>query len=415
MYIARGPNDASRPTDWGTSAFAVNAQAFLVLSVRRNADRTVATIDGVTTSVGTSEGGRFSIRVPTVTTSGDAIVVVAAAGNGSGGISYVVASPGFPSAGMQTPGITPPAPSLWQWEWPTGGFVSGDTLTITEGAGSGAARIFDYLRYAYSYTQNVYGRGGHPLVAWLQYGTSWRCGKCMGRQPTTLFGSSTAPGLPFEMQGYFDGGIAQSYWADPVTAHEFGHWVMQSFGVSPGEAGPHFVGSRVYPGMAWSEGFATWFSADLRRSPLYYDKQPNAAGTGTSFFWLNLAARQYSGPSWTRPVARNGLGQLIDENEVAAMMWTMSSNLPSPPTYFYQALASRRMLGPAFARGYRRTYWSLDTDGSITNVIPTTTPAPHLADFLDALVCSGFSRPLVDGATQPSVYYPYPSASPLCL
>ncbi|MDP3208259.1 MAG: hypothetical protein Q8M65_03845, partial [Rhodoglobus sp.] len=228
MYMARGPNDASRPSGWSTTAFAASAQSFLVLSVRRNSDGTVSNIDAVPTSVGTSDGGRFSIRVPTVPTASDSIIVMAAAGDGNGGISYVVARPGFTRAGEQFTGAPAPAPSLWFWEWAANRFVSGDTLTITESMGSGAARIFDYLRYTYGYVQGIYGRPGLPLVAWLQFGTSWSCGACMARRPTTLFGSGTAPGLPFQVQGYFDGSIAQGYWSDPVTAHEFGQWVMSS-------------------------------------------------------------------------------------------------------------------------------------------------------------------------------------------
>lgn len=413
-YIARGPNDPSRPTDWSTTTFTSPAQSFLVLSVRQNTDGTQSGLDVVTTSTGNADGGRFSIRVPTVANSSDRIIVAAVAGDGRGGIRYLVASPGFSSSGMQVQTVAvPPAPTLWSWRWQTSAFVSGDTLNITEAMGSGAARIFDYLRYTYGFAQEAFGRDGLRLVAWLQFGTSWSCGKCVARVPTTLFGSATSPGQAFGSQAFFDGSTAQAYWADSVTAHEFGHWVMSSYSAPPSEGGRHVFGGHVYPGMAWSEGFATWFSADVRNSSMYYDK------IGSSFFWFNIAARQYapgiSRLPWERPTVGGGLEQTIDENEVASMLWTLSNSTATAPGEMYRALASARMQGPRFARGYRAWRWStLDSVGDPTGATRSTTPAPYLADFLDALRCNGFSRSFVDAATQPSLNYPYPSASPLC-
>nr|MBK7066952.1 hypothetical protein [Deltaproteobacteria bacterium] len=343
-------------------------------------------------------------------TSSDYIIVVAAAGDGAGGLRYIVANPSFASPGLQAVGTRPPTPTAWKWAWPTNTFVPGDTLTITEAMGSGAARIFDYLRFAYQFARDRFGGDGLPLVAWFQYGTSWDCGKCMWRSPTTLFGSATSPGERFAMQGFFDGSNSQAYWADPVIAHELGHWVMSSYSAPPTEGGAHRMGGRVYPGMAWSEGFATWFSSDVRSSSLYYDKQMS------SFFWIDIGARQYPGLGWARPVASAGLQQTIDENEVASMLWTLRNSSLSASGQMYAALASTRMRGPSFARGYRAWSWSSydPATGNPVGAIRTTTPAPYLADFLDALNCNGFSRSALDAATQPTLFFPYPSASALC-
>lgn len=412
IYVARGPNSTTRPTDWTTSTFTASAQSFLVVSTRQNPDGTTSFFDATTTSIGNVDGGRFSIRVPVTTTSTDHISVIAAAGDGAGGLRYLVANPTFPSAGEQSTIATPPRPTIWTWVWTTNSFVSGDTLTITEAMGSGAARIYDYLRYAYQFAHDQFARDGLPLVAWFQYGTSWTCGKCMARRPTSLFGSATAPGLRFDVQGFFDGSASQAYWADAVTAHELGHWVMSSYSAPPTEGGRHVFGGHVYPGMAWSEGFATWFSSDVRSSSLYYDKQ------GSTFYWFDIAARAYA-PGiatlpWERPMRALGLEQLIDENEVASILWTLRGGGASSPA-MYRALASARMQGPTFARGYRAWRWdTLSAAGDPIGATHTTTPTPHLADFLDALACNGFSRASLDAATQPSLYYPYPSASPLC-
>ena len=66
-------------------------------------------------------------------------------------------------------------------------------------------------------------------------------------------------------------------------------------------------------------------------------------------------------------------------------------------------------------RGYRAWRWDmLDRNGDPIADWQTSISAPHFADYLDSLLCNGFSRSVVDAATQPSLYYPYPSAAPLC-
>jgi hypothetical protein len=202
----------------------------------------------------------------------------------------------------------------------------------------------------------------------------------------------------------------QGYWADPVTVHEHGHWAMRSFSAPPSEGGTHVLGAPVYPGMAWSEGFATWFSSDLRDSPIFYDKQNG------SVFWLDLSARSYSGGArWRVPVPSAGLMQLMDENEVAAMLWSLRNSSSGAADQMYAAFGSERLTAGRFPRGYTAHYWTeLDASGNPVGAIDTRVPAPFLADFLDALMCAGFSRAAMDAATQPASRYPYPSGSPLC-
>lgn len=412
-YDARGLNNMTAPSDWSTTTFSAGAQGFLILSLRINADGTYALFDATITTEGTADGGRFSIRVPSSATSSDRLLVMALAGDGHGGVKYVVANPHFAATGRQEVDAPPPDPQSWGWSWSTNSFISGATLNITESMGSGAARVFDYLRYVYGAARTQFGRDGLKLVAWLQYGTSWRCGACMWQSPITLFGTATTPGEPFQVQGFFDGSSAQGYWSDAVTAHEFGHWTMDSYSSAPTETGLHRLGGHVHPGMAWSEGFATWFSSDVRSSTLYYDKQ------ASGFFWFDIGARRYGlgGPSraWTRPRATDSLEQLIDENEVAGMMWTLRGTGGANSPAMYRALAAGRMQGPTFARGYRAWNWMLlDSFGDPADDVHTGGAAPYFADYLDSLLCAGFSRSVVDAATQPTIYYPYPSASPRC-
>jgi hypothetical protein len=394
-YMARRPN-ADTPTDWSAPVELI-AQGFLVLSYHGS-----DLVDAAVTTVG-ANGGAFTIRVPSAPDATDRLFVSATAADGTGKLAYVVGDPQFPAAGEQPIGTTGSTPRIWSWSWRTDSIANGSELTITEAMGSGAALIFDYLRYAYAVARAEFqNRSGLSLVAWLGYGTTWTCGACFAPRRTTLFD------IPFDSQIWFPADADQSYWADPVTAHELGHWVMSSYGRSPGEGGPHTVGKPTFPGQAWSEGFATWFSSDIRTDPLYYDKQSN------SMFWLDLEARSYSGGTpWQRATPSGGLLQMMDENELAAILWQIRSPTTESDE-LYTALASTRMTHPPFARGYTRHVWELDANRDPINAIDTGESAPCLADFLDALNCAGFSRTIIDAATDPTTSYPYPSSAPLC-
>lgn len=392
-YEARSPNAAL--TDWGDS-FEAPAQGFLVLSYRGE-----ELIDAVRTTVGTSTGGEYSIRVPAVTGPDDTLLVVAAGVAASGDLGYVVADPGYaPSATPRDVLAEPPDPRIWFWQAALEGLVDGETLYITEPAGSGAARVFDYLRYVYNLVDTYYRPTvPHTIIVWLGLDTTWSCGACQMRAPTVAFD------LDFQSRIWIAGGSDEGYWSDPVTTHELGHYVMSAFGRGPSEGGPHSVGVPTHPGQAWSEGWATYFSSHARDSSVYYDKQRDA------MFWVDIDRRlRDDGGPWTRPSAAAGLTQLMDENEVAAMLWELRNVIGGDA--IYDALSSVRMTEPPFARGYTRRYWTTDIFPAYYDTLES---APFVADMFDALRCSGSaSAGEVDAVTDPLTSYPYPSASPEC-
>jgi hypothetical protein len=297
-----------------------------------------------------------------------------------------------------------PDRGYWIWSWRTRDRVDGSELRITEAMGSGAARVFDYLRYTQQLTTEFY----RPLppskvIAWVGLGTTWTCGACAASLRTSVGATR------FQKQVWIAGGADQAYWSDAVTAHEFGHTTMSTYGVTPGEAGTHIIGVPVQPGMAWSEGWATYFSSEVRNNSLYYDKQ--AGG----FFWFDIDLRVYSmspppREPWLGPSPSGGLFQAIDENEVAAMTWALTGVLSRDAVW--SALASPRMTVGPFERGYTRRTWSDPTMPEIYT--DTGVNAPMFADFLDELVCAGADPATVDLVTQPADYYPYPSGMPLC-
>jgi hypothetical protein len=182
---------------------------------------------------------------------------------------------------------------------------------------------------------------------------------------------------------------------------------MWSYGASPNEGGQHCLSVPTSPGQAWSEGWATGFSSILRDSPIYWDKQQG------SMFWFNLEARQYDQLNWQRPSSQNGLLQDMDENEVAAMLWSLSRNAGIGADNTLLGLRTPSVSGTSYERGYTRHVWDMQ-DCQRVNYFDTHENAPMFADYLDGLVCGGMPAASVDQATNPAQFYPYPSQEPLC-
>ena len=390
-------------TDWEAAPRRFYAPLFLVLSQGKNADGQTIIYDAVYTSAGSTTPGQFTIKVPQTPGPNDHLIIATAADDGAGGLSFAVANPGFSTAAQHEPGEVG-TPSLWSWSWDTSALTAGQQLVITEAMGSAAANVHFNLLVAYATTYQQYQRLGPPAIVWVGLGAIWSCGACFAPFPATVFG------IPFDSQVWLGADPGdQPYWSDAVSSHELGHWAMHSYGYSPGEGGPHFIGKPTFPGQAWSEGWATWFSSAVRGDPVYYDKQQG------SFFWVNINSSSYSnGKSFVEPKAADGLLQLLDENEVSAMMWRLSSPDAASRSALFAALASTRMTNPAATRGYTRHQWSYDQSFNFTNVVDTGQGVPCVADFLDALDCAGFSRSALDAATVPATRYPFPSTNPIC-
>jgi hypothetical protein len=113
--------------------------------------------------------------------------------------------------------------------------------------------------------------------------------------------------------------------------------------------------------------------------------------------------------------------QDLDENELSAMLWSLSNSSASAEASLFSALASPRMttrMAAAYLgtqsnlRGYTQHSWTGSCPISGRQDLGKAIPA--LPDYLDALVCNGFSTAAINAATSPTTAYPYPTASPLC-
>ncbi len=393
-YEARVPN--AERTNWSDTLSTLPAQHFTVLSYVGD-----SLLDATTTD----ELGAFSLLGPASPGADDHLSIVAAGADKRGRLAFAVADAGHPTSttALRSPFGRPPDPSVWSWSTALVGFTNDQTVTLVEGVGSGAAHIFETLHAVFAQMESDYAPDETPtVVVWMSPGTSWTCGACMAPSPVALAGQI------FEHQVALDGSSRdQGYWSSAVSAHELGHYVMAAYGYPPAEGGPHYTGEPTHPGLAWSEGWATFFSSVQRDTPLYYDKQE------ATFFWFDLDARSYAPDAdlvWPRPVAKQGLEQLIDENEVASMLRDTQQALGALQPML-MALASDRARVPPFERGYTLRTWRNDPSDFKDEGISI----PYLADFLDALRCAGgISATELDLITEPAIHYPYLSGSPLC-
>jgi hypothetical protein len=58
---------------------------------------------------------------------------------------------------------------------------------------------------------------------------------------------------------------------DSVILHEYGHLVAAAFSRDSSTGGVHILGDALDPRIAWSEGWANFFSSAVRNNPLYRD------------------------------------------------------------------------------------------------------------------------------------------------
>lgn len=94
---------------------------------------------------------------------------------------------------------------------------------------------------------------------------------------------------------------------DAVIIHELGHHIEDAYGRSDSPGGAH-GGEPTDPRLAWSEGFATYFSSVVRDSSLYMDS--NAAG-GWYVDLESMVTTANPGGAMTQDVSEDMVGELL--------------------------------------------------------------------------------------------------------
>jgi len=347
------------------------------------------------------DDGSFSIKVAAQPSAADHLVfLLLHPAPGGATAEFGVFDPDVRAGTASVESIT--TANVWQWSALLRDFPSGSTIQISEDAGSGAVHVYNYLRLAHSFVSEFYGQSPKTVVAWMHLNTEWSCGACFLNMPVE------AQSMAFDSQLFFSATARdRAYWSNAVTVHEIGHYTMWSYGVSPMEGGTHCQGVPTAPGQAWSEGWATGFSSIARGSPVYYDKQQG------TMFWIDLDNRAYDDAPFQRPKPKAGLLQDMDENEVAAMLWKLSTG-PVGADAVLGGLQAKEVVNAPFARGYTRRQWDVDSKCQRIDEQDSGMSVPMLADYLDGLRCSNVAASAIDAITNPDIAYPYPSGLPLC-
>jgi hypothetical protein len=166
---------------------------------------------------------------------------------------------------------------------------------------------------------------------------------------------------------------------DSVIAHEFGHYVNANAvlrNLAPG--GTHSWLERSAPGLAWSEGLATFWGQNVLGTSAYIQ----AKGSGVPFV-VDIETPNTTSPGMYPVGTSDGtLNGNVDEVWVAAILWDLADNQRDSQsvgnTTYTDTIANPFGTFTALARLKTTTH---NRGGT----------ALTLVDFLDQWLCSGYS------------------------
>ncbi len=268
---------------------------------------------------------------------------------------------------------------------------------ITEAEGSGAVNIYQWIDYG-MFRVSGFLPDINPLtmaVFW-EPGNAFDCGNCFA--PPQMGGASVTFDPAAGLIDHYDSSInisgttdTPSHWARTTISHELGHWITQSYSKSPGEGGQHFVDAASKPGLAFSEGWATFSGqTNLSNSPSDNDPIAFRKSHGTSF-WVDVSKATWSEGLIDLPDPNGPIDQEINENIVTVMMWSLwaGANAQAPQGLgddpMFKVLPSQRIVGST-----NRGYFKVD-----------------FIDYLDAMKCEGLATGAQINAVAGPVKYPY--------
>lgn len=292
------------------------------------------------------------------------------------------------------------------WSWGVNGFSAGQTdvgtVLIDEAHGSGAVYIYQWLAYGMQRDQALVPNGKPlSLLALWADGNGFDCGSCFygpnfgGGEVDYGGGNSDHFATTISISGTTD---SPEHWSSSVVNHEFGHYTMQTYSLAPGEGGKHLVSGVYSPGLAYSEGWAT-FAGQAQLSgdppnPIYFNQQH-----GTTY-WVNIDQLAYDQGPLPKPDPNGAIDQPMNEMVVAGTIWALWGDTSLGAHYqglgdqaIFDTLTSSRLVSTAANRGYKRV---------------------DLVDFLDAVSCSGAGTEANVTAVTGAVGFPYDVQNKTC-
>jgi hypothetical protein len=278
----------------------------------------------------------------------------------------------------------------------TGASTDVGTIKLTEAEGSGAILIHQWILYTILQARQL-APAAKPfnVVALWKENERFDCanGTCYvphGYGAEVSYGSG---------KDHYDGvvliaGTEQSphHQTPSIILHEFGHYVMDAYSLSPHEAATHYITQPSPPGQAWSEGWATYMGQSTKQDPIYFDRQE-----GTTWYYdvtkLQEGAKLTPGGSLDQPIA---------ESLVTAILWHLDDTTTNPDDKSWDTTATTTQ--PIWASFVSPRL----TDGTTNRGYKTV----DLVDLLDGMNCGG--TPFADINAITSHYnYPYDN-NPLC-
>lgn len=326
------------------------------------------------------EDGTYEVLVPEWPGEGDGMIFVANLESEEEGVPTVVVRHPLESGGSWADG------PIFSWSQRYGE----SKAIIREADGSGALQVFQGLLSAARWNATFFD-SAPQLTAWVALNENVICEACY---------------FPSSRKIVMSGMNGPHYKSDATIFHELGHYFydVSGAGAAYGEEGHHCLGVPVPPAQALEEGHASWYAAELLG-----DSRIHSESHGTFYYW-DIGARTYSGGRthlFKEPNPKRGLDQKVNETWVAAVLWDLGEEFGSSDP-IHRALFRREVREPS---RYTAKYWTRESCET-WNPVESWLPAPILADLLDALVCSGFPRGLVDTIVWP--HYPYDSSAPRC-
>jgi hypothetical protein len=302
----------------------------------------------------------------------------------------------FPTQGPPQFGVAKPktlatfdleAEDYWWFGFATDGQTDVGDLVATEAQGSGALYVYQWLLYSIKLAEELAPAvKPHSVLALWNPDQRFDCANGTCYVPRGWGATVPYPGGA----DYFSSAVVLAgteetphQWSRSVMLHELGHYMMDAYSRLPNEAGPHSVTGLAAPGMAWSEGWASYVAQSAIGDPIYFDKQ-----IGVSW-WFDISQMTVNGSQDApKPDPDGPIDQQIAELAIGSMLWQLWDAPPSgdeswdgvaiPDATLWGAISSKRMTASAYDRGH----------GTVDFV-----------DFLDALRCQGVQLSEIEKVT----------------
>jgi hypothetical protein len=316
------------------------------------------------------------------------------------------------------------ADQYWAWGGPVGNVTDGlnvydsanpGTLkdyTIKEADGSGAMNIYQWVDFGLQRTATaVPGAAQMSLIVYWSPLYLPQCGACFcGTQcggGVVTYGSGASDVDQYDSWIMLGGPAStgdETHWANGVISHEFGHYVMANYSLSPGEGGPHYLSKPSKPGLAYSEAWATSFGQSNVSTPIYVDQQEG------TFFWIDLSKYESSNGAIDKPDPAGAIDQAINENIAAGMIWKLWAYPPGTTTEEVVDVFDSQGQSLGTDKIFKILTYKPLVDGQLNRGYQTV----DMVDFLDAAVCSGNATDAQVKAVCDSASYPYDATARKC-